>query len=456
MDNLQRKRLQTGTPGSIIRSWKVHRSQAPGGVWGWLGAIVAVICVMLVAVKVAIACTNAGSVTVTANMGAFSPNPVSVSSPATASLPAGYTPPSGVSEGDLSAKYDWTVTLVQYKHLQADSFGTAQSGSYIAPIPIVPKQPSSSGTATLTFTPLVAGYWRIYTSCTVSVTDAKTNQCWSGTANAAPQTLTSATVSFSPNPIETGADKSQQNAIFVKVTATVTPKDLVSNVSVNNFVTLPGGAGAAGVDNSQPDTSTGQIVFDLYGINGTAPSMPTGDVKLEAKDGGTVLGTVIVTIEITKAIGTPHPTFGPKAVTPAHYVLTSTSTPAGFGLQQGYEYLATDALDWMTIPVIDQFGKPLSSVYKGAPVDEEEGSSWDPINQTMSANGTYQDPVSVGNLSQSVPLGNPNNVPWPTLTSPQGPYLQNISVEVAGFPLNPGVVNRSVSYANGMLTITWP
>ena len=325
----------------------------------------------------------------------------------------------------------------------------------------LPSEASASSSATLAFTPKVAGYWQVTVNCAVYVLDAKEGLSWDdypGTGDAGPQDLTSATVSFSPNPIETGADREpkEQGAIFAKVTATVAPKDLVSRVSVSNFTTLPGGTGAATIENSQPDAATGQINFDLYGTAGTARSMPNGDVKIEAKDGGAVLGSAMVIIEIPKAIGTPHPTFGPKAVTPAHYVLTSGSSPAGFGLLQGYEYLAAEALDWMTIPVIDQFGKPLSSVYKGAPVDEEDGSSWDPINQTMSASGTYQDPVSVGNLSQSVPLGNPNNVPWPTFTSPQGPYVQNISVEVAGFQLNPGVVNRSVSYANGMLTITWP
>ncbi len=146
----------------------------------------------------------------------------------------------------------------------------------------------------------------------------------------------------------------------MKVTATVTPKDITDKVSVNNFTVLPGGTGAASVENSQPDLSKGQIVFDVYGTAGTVSTMPNGDVQLEAKDGSTVLGSTMVIVEIPKAIGTPHPTFGPQAVAPAHYVLTSGSSPAGFGLQPGIEYLATEALDWMTVPVIDQFGKPLS------------------------------------------------------------------------------------------------
>ena len=53
--------------------------------------------------KVAFALTYAGPVTVTANMGSFSPNPVEVRNAVTANLSANYYPPSGVPEGDLSA-----------------------------------------------------------------------------------------------------------------------------------------------------------------------------------------------------------------------------------------------------------------------------------------------------------------------------------------------------------------
>ncbi len=95
----------------------------------WPALVIAAVCVLAVAVKVAVALTYAGPVTVTANMSPFSPNPVKVNSSATSSLSASYTPPSGVSEGDLSAQYDWSVQ-VQYKPLEADSFGSPPSGSY--------------------------------------------------------------------------------------------------------------------------------------------------------------------------------------------------------------------------------------------------------------------------------------------------------------------------------------
>jgi hypothetical protein len=53
-------------------------------------------------------------------------------------------------------RYDWGIA-VQYKALQADAFGSPPSGSYTDSIS--PAQPSTNSGATLTFTPLIAGYW---------------------------------------------------------------------------------------------------------------------------------------------------------------------------------------------------------------------------------------------------------------------------------------------------------
>ncbi len=467
MDNPQRKRLQTAMRTPIIPPWKVHRPKALGGAWGGIGAVVAVICAMLVAVKVAMACTNPGTVTVTASMKAFSPNPVCVSSPATASLPAGYTPPPGVSEGDLSAEYTWSVTSVQYKGTwlnfegKVAPYGTATSGSYITPIPIIPKQPSPSPTATLTFTPLIAGHWRKFTSCSVSVRDAKTNQCWNGTANAAPQTLTSATVSFSPNPLYTGADNSNPGAIFVSVTATVAPKDLINNVNVANFATLPGSTGAAAVENYHSNSTTGQITLDLYGTAGTAPSMPKGDVEIEGKDGNAVLGTAIVTIEIPKAISPPLPTFN-HAVASENRALSGSSIPAVWGLQPGQVELATMAGTAQTLTVDDQFGKVLSGLYNGQKVRENGSGLFAAINVKIK-NGQYSDWVGVGvdaPAPNPLPAGSQKAQNWanatPSTIPNSGPRSVDWQVQVAGFTLNPGIASRSITYSNGTLIITWP
>ncbi len=96
--------------------------------------------------------------------------------------------------------------------------------------------------ATLTFTPLITGYWQVATSCSVTVTDTTTNQYWGGTGNAGPEDLISAAVTFAPGPIITGADEipGQSDAIYT-VVASVQPVDLAYDVTVNNF--LNSGAG---------------------------------------------------------------------------------------------------------------------------------------------------------------------------------------------------------------------
>jgi hypothetical protein len=79
-----------------------------------------------------------------------------------------------------------------------------------------------------------------------------------------------------------------------------------------------------------------------------------------------------------------------------------------------------------------------------------------PINQSLDGSGVYSDPVGVFAYSQVVPLGNPNNVAYPQLPATVPASTQNIPVIVAGYTLNPSVANRTVSYGNGTLTITWP
>ncbi len=222
-----------GRGQSIIIPNKTRWFGGSGGAM-WPVVVIAAVCVLAVAVKVAVALTYAGPVTVTANMSPFSPNPVKVNSSATSSLSANYTPPSGVSEGDLSAQYDWSVQ-VQYKPLEADSFGSPPSGSYTDSIS--PTQPSTSSSATLTFTPLIAGYWQVSASCGVTVTDTKTNQYWSGSANAGPEDLTSIILTINPN---------SQDSVFLNTgniaVVTYGPSDLNIQATISGGATFANGA----------------------------------------------------------------------------------------------------------------------------------------------------------------------------------------------------------------------
>ncbi len=77
--------------------------------------------------------------------------------------------------------------------LQTNIFGSAPSGSYTDSIslPIHRDKLGCRLSATLAFTPLIAGYWAVSVSCTVTATDTKTRPYWTGSANAGPQDLTS-------------------------------------------------------------------------------------------------------------------------------------------------------------------------------------------------------------------------------------------------------------------------
>ncbi len=164
------------------------------------------------------------------------------------------------------------------------------------------------------------------------------------------------------------------------------------------------------------------------------------------------------------SIGTPHPQVNPGvAVTPQNVDLSANSVPAWQRVPSGDVLLGTLAEVAQTIPVVDQFGKSLSSLYNGQIVDEQSGTTFVPINVKIE-NGSYQDHVGFegdGGQQSLVAAGNPAAAAWPTSTTHYpiaSPLSQpaNATVQVAGFPLDPSITSRTVSYSNGILTVTWP
>ncbi len=116
-----------------------------------------------------------------------------------------------------------------------------------------------------------------------------------------------------------------------------------------------------------------------------------------------------------------------------------------------------------TITVDDQFGKILGSIYDGQIVNEEDQgtNTFLPINEKITG-GIYSDTVFFyTESSQAYKVGSPQANAWPgsnqhfQIASPQS-MTQNIKVQIAGFTLDPSIVNRKVSYNNGTLTVTWP
>ena len=166
------------------------------------------------------------------------------------------------------------------------------------------------------------------------------------------------------------------------------------------------------------------------------------------------LETDMVIVQVPTAIGTPHPTFSGK-VTPTNAALDPATVPAYFSpLPAGDVELVTEAITPLKVKVDDQFGNTLGSEYNGQTVFENEKS----INVEIK-DGQYVDEVGVFAANSRTSSGSLAERQWLAgnpATIPNLSFTQNIPVEVAGFTLNPGVVNRGVKYNNGTLTVTRP
>ncbi len=186
-------------------------------------------------------------------MGQLSPNPIRVGDTATASLSASYSQPGNVPEGTYpTPQYSWSVS-VQYKPLYADSYGAPPSNSYT--LSISPSQPSSTGGAQVSFTPLIAGYWQLTGICDVTLTDQAGNDYWTGSGIAAPVDITSVQVTISP---KNGSTTFLNTYYFVQVT--YAPSDLAATLNISGGPTFAGGA------TSEAMTSNPEAV-DFYGPN---------------------------------------------------------------------------------------------------------------------------------------------------------------------------------------------
>ncbi|WP_302120741.1 hypothetical protein [Allorhodopirellula heiligendammensis] len=55
--------------------------------------------------------------------------------------------------------------------------------------------------------------------------------------------------------------------------------------------------------------------------------------------------------------------------------------------------LITAWIAWVTMEVCDQFEDSLDEMYEGCCVEEKNRGNWYPINQAITSDGKYQDPV---------------------------------------------------------------
>ncbi|MGC8541750.1 MAG: hypothetical protein ACP5QA_14135 [Phycisphaerae bacterium] len=212
--------------------------------------------------------TCSGTVSVTANMPPFSPAIVKVGTAAsttlTATIGSDYNPPvPSPDEGSLTKSYSWSLTVL-YSSAAAGSFtdaGAPGPTNYIySPTPLPSQSPVQ-----LTFTPERAGYWHVSASCSVTVTDTKTNQCWSGSAHTAPpRPLTSYTLDITYTGPVVGGGSDSGTVVTNKTTAVhagwpielgvtnVEPADLSKTFTWS--IDGAGGNGSAAIGGYNPTT----------------------------------------------------------------------------------------------------------------------------------------------------------------------------------------------------------
>jgi hypothetical protein len=240
----------------------------------------------------------------------------------------------------------------------------------------------------------------------------------------------------------TGTDDRLQHLAVV-----VDPPSEASKVNIST-------SGGIDVVSGSTKVSGGVISFDIAGLT---KSSSKGDSSIIAKHNCGLSVTQTVTVVVPAKVATPHDTTGGGLVV-QNIAADASTSPAILGVPPGQVDLITLYARFLTITVHDQFDDALGDLYAGAPVSEYANIR---INQSLSATGTYLDPVGSFTEAGIVAKGSPAATAWPTQPNlPMTAYnaVQNIPVQVDGFPLSPAIAGRQVSANPGTktVTITWP
>ncbi len=209
---------------------------------------------------------------------------------------------------------------------------------------------------------------------------------------------------------------------------------------------------------SDGKTPTGIVTLTLVaaspspGVNANPPGDPSGDAEVIARGiKNPSLASATLLVLTPKKVQQPTGS-GPYflGVLPLQNVALNKDTSPALTLvpSNGVE-LVSIIEKITTVTVLDQFDHPLDSIYAGVPITEGRGG----INQNMSSNGTYQDPIGpIIDSGKSVSKNDPNyqkivdnwtSAPPPILTgSQEGSLDESTPVEVGGISLNPAIVKR--------------
>ena len=324
------------------------------GAWPYAALALAVVVLGLTA-RLAWALNYAGYVTVIATMGQLNPNPIRAGDTATASLSATYEPPANLpAEATPSAQYSWSVS-VAYKALYADSYGAPPPNSYT--LSISPSQPSPSGGAELSFTPLIAGYWQLTGSCGVKVTDQTANEYWTGSANTGPADLISYTfdITYTGSVAAASGDTTDSGTVVtgkttdvhagwpIQLGAELAPSDLASKFTWT--ISGAGGNGSAAINGYSLGSGDASAVVDAL--------VPSADTEPIFPDPGVPYAPMLFNYYYTESgnysasvspqgVNIPAATASFSVVKPSGTLSTATSAVCG-GVDSA---LGTGAIDF--------------------------------------------------------------------------------------------------------------
>lgn len=178
---------------------------------------------------------------------------------------------------------------------------------------------------------------------------------------------------------------------------------------------------------------------------------------------------VLVLVPASVQVPPPHTSGDPNHivflgnVTGTNVAVGPDTSPPDPTVAKDHRELITRYGTTMTISVLDQFGKILGSIFAGMPVTE----GGIPIKQTMTAGGTYSDPVAeifpkdpvIVLITDTTEINNWTNSSVPAIKTDHESV--NRAVEVGDQGLSPAVVNRgyyagsNVDEPNNFM-IAWP
>jgi hypothetical protein len=241
-------------------------------------------------------------------------------------------------------------------------------------------------------------------------------------------------------------------------------------------VTVSNAADAASVKLKKTQKSTGdvhdipaptidgtKVTFKVKGKTASDPNMQD-DVTLTATSDANPTGDSIdISVVIPAKVDSPHHQGIFNNVRWSPHVLDRDSHPPAPNCPIGSVYPANGAFVDLTIEVVDQYGNGIGDLYEGAEITENDGIK---INRKLDRESKYIDttggylPVTDGE-GKAVTFPKAVGANW--LKQPsrnvQNSDLKDCSrdVEVDGFKLNPGVVNRKYrTIYPDKLEIIWP